>query len=121
MLGILAVKSAALSGCVSDRAELSGILELSLNKNALFKDASTMEHWLSLSNYINKRNGTIWRRILELELDFWLGLGLGLRLGLGLELRLGSGLELEFGTNDSLRTANIRRQNGDAKKYHTHK
>ena len=52
-----------------------------------------------------------WRQILGLELDF--GLGLRLRLGLGLEL--GSGLELEFGTNDSLRTANIRRQNGRAK------
>ena len=38
------------------------------------------------------------RRILGLELDF----------GLGLELGLGSGLK--FRTNDSLRTANIRRQ-----------
>ena len=46
-----------------------------------------------------------WSRILGFELDFGLGLGLGLELGLG------SGLELEFGTNDSLRTANIRRQN----------
>ena len=73
MLGILAVKNAALSGCVSDRAELSGILDLSLNKNALFKDASTMEHWPSLSKDINRRNETIWRRILELGLDFWLG------------------------------------------------
>ena len=66
-----------------------------------------------------------WRRILGLELDFELELGIGLGLGLGpglrlglrlgLELGLGSGLELEFGTNDSLRTANIRRQNGRAK------
>ena len=65
----------------------------------------------SLSN----RNGTIWRRILGLELDVGLGLELGLGLGLGLRLELGLGsgleLELEFGTNASLRTANIRRQN----------
>ena len=41
--------------------------------------------------------------------------GLGLGLGLGLELGLGSGLGLEFGTNDSLGTANIRRQNRRSK------
>ena len=38
-MGIFAVKSAVLSGSFSDRAELSGILDLPLNKDALFKDA----------------------------------------------------------------------------------
>ena len=39
MLGIFAVKNVVLSGSVSDRAELSGILDLPLNKGPLFKDA----------------------------------------------------------------------------------
>ena len=34
------------------------------------------------------RNGTIWRRILGLALDFGLGLGLELGIGSGLELEL---------------------------------
>ena len=38
MVGIFAVKSAVLSS-VSDRAELSKILDLPLNKDALFKNA----------------------------------------------------------------------------------
>ena len=54
---------------------------------------------------------------IRVRVRFWVRIRVGLRLGL--ELGLGSGLELEFGTNDSLRTANIRCQNGRAKKYHT--
>ena len=34
MLGIFTVKSALLSGSISDRAELSGILDLPLNRDA---------------------------------------------------------------------------------------
>ena len=55
MLGICAVKSALLSGSVCDRSELSGILDLSLNKNALFKDAFAIEPWFSLSKNISER------------------------------------------------------------------
>ena len=43
MLSIFAAKSAVLSGSVSDRTELPGILDLSLNKNALFKDPCAMK------------------------------------------------------------------------------
>ena len=50
MLGTFAVKSAVVSGSVSDPAELSGILHLSLDKNAF-----AMEPWLSLSKDINGR------------------------------------------------------------------
>ena len=53
ILGIFAVKNAVLSGSVSDRAELSGILDLPLNKDALFKNAFAMEAWFSLSKDIN--------------------------------------------------------------------
>ena len=49
MLGIFATKSAVQSGSVSDRAELSGILDPPLNKNALFKDGFAVEPWLSLT------------------------------------------------------------------------
>ena len=55
MVGIFAVKIAVLSGSVSDRAKLSGILDLPLNKDALFKDAFAMEPWFSLSKDINGR------------------------------------------------------------------
>ena len=55
MLGTFAVKSAVLSGSVSDRAELSRILDLLPNKDALFKDAFAMEPWLSLNKVINGR------------------------------------------------------------------
>ena len=50
MLGIFAVKSAVLSGSVSDPAELSGILDL-----PLYKDAFAMEPRLSLSKNTNGR------------------------------------------------------------------
>ena len=43
MLDIFAVETAVLSGSVSDSAELSGILDLPLNKDALFKNAFAME------------------------------------------------------------------------------
>ena len=55
MFGMFALKSAVLSGFVSDRAALSGILYLLLNKDALFKDAFAMEPWFSLSKDINGR------------------------------------------------------------------
>ena len=55
MLGIFAVKSAVPSGSVSDPAELSGFLDLLLNKDALFEDAFAMELLLSLSKDINGR------------------------------------------------------------------
>ena len=55
MLGIFVVETAVLSGFVSDHAELSGILDLPLNKDALFKDAFAMEPWFSLSKDINGR------------------------------------------------------------------
>ena len=55
MLGIFAVKSAVLSSSVSDRAELSGILDLPLNKDALIKNAFAMELWFSQSKDINGR------------------------------------------------------------------
>ena len=55
MLGIFAVETAVLSSSVSDRAELSGILDLLLNKNALFKNAFAMEPWFSQSKNINRR------------------------------------------------------------------
>ena len=55
MLGIFAVKSAVLSGSVSDRAKLSGILDLHLNNDSQCKDAFAMEPWLSLSKDINGR------------------------------------------------------------------
>ena len=47
---VFAVKSGVPSGSVSDPAELSGILDLPLNK-----DAFAMEAWLSLSKDINGR------------------------------------------------------------------
>ena len=53
MLGIYAVNSGVLCDSVSDSAESSAILDLPLNKDALYKDAFTMEHWLSPSKYIN--------------------------------------------------------------------
>ena len=53
MLGTYAVKSAVLCDSVSDPAESSGILDVPLNKDALYKDDFTMEHWLSPSKYIN--------------------------------------------------------------------
>ena len=43
MLDIFAVETVVLSGSVSDRAELSGILDLPLNKDALFNDAFATE------------------------------------------------------------------------------
>ena len=43
MLDVFAVETAVLSGSVSDRAELSGILDLPLNKDALFNDTLAME------------------------------------------------------------------------------
>ena len=46
---------------------------------------------------------------IRVRVRFWVRVRLG----------LGSGLEVKFGTNDSLRTVNIRRQNGRGKKYHT--
>ena len=49
------MKSAVPSGSVSEPAELSGILDLPLNKDFLFKDAFAMEPWLSLSKDINGR------------------------------------------------------------------
>ena len=55
MLSIFAVKSAVLSSSVSDPAESSGILDHPLNKDALYKDAFPMEHWLSLSKDLNQR------------------------------------------------------------------
>ena len=55
MLGTFAAKSALPSGSVSDPAELSGILDLPLNKGALFKDGFAIEPWLSLSKDINGR------------------------------------------------------------------
>ena len=55
MLSIFAVKSAVLSGSASDRVEMSGILDLPLNRDALFKDAFAMEPWFSLSKDINGR------------------------------------------------------------------
>ena len=55
MLGIFAVKSAVLCGSVSDPAKWSGILDLPLNKNALYKDAFAMEHWLNQSKDLNGR------------------------------------------------------------------
>ena len=55
MLGIFAVKSAVLSGSVSDPAKSSGIPDLSLNENALYKDAFAMKHRLSLSTDLNGR------------------------------------------------------------------
>ena len=55
MLGIFTVKSAVLCGSVSGPAELSGILDIPLNKDALFKDAFAMEPWFSLSKDINGR------------------------------------------------------------------
>ena len=55
MLGMFAVKSAVLTDFVSERAELSGIVDLSLNKDALFKNAFAMEPWFSLSKDINGR------------------------------------------------------------------
>ena len=55
MRGIFAVKSAVLSGSVCDRAESSGILDLPLKKDALFKDAFAMEPWFSLSKDANGR------------------------------------------------------------------
>ena len=55
MLDIFAVETAVLSGSVSDHAKLSGILNLLLNKDALFKDAFAMEPWFSLSKDINGR------------------------------------------------------------------
>ena len=54
MLDIFAVETAVLSGSVSDHAELSGILDLPLNKDALFKDTFAMEPWFSLSKDINE-------------------------------------------------------------------
>ena len=53
MLGIFAVETAFLSGSVSDSAELSEILDLTLNKDALFKDAFAMKPWFSPSKDIN--------------------------------------------------------------------
>ena len=55
MLVIFTVKGTVLSGSVSDPAELSGIFDLLLNKNALFKDAHAMEPWFSLSKDTNRR------------------------------------------------------------------
>ena len=49
------MKSAVLCGSVADPAESSGILDLPLNKDALFKNAFAMEHWLSLSKDIYGR------------------------------------------------------------------
>ena len=40
---LFAVKSAVLIGSVSDHAKLPGIVDLPLNKDALFKDAFAME------------------------------------------------------------------------------
>ena len=56
MLGIFAVKNAVLGDSVFDRAELSGILDLPLNKDVLFKDAFAMEPWFSVSKDINGRS-----------------------------------------------------------------
>ena len=53
MLGTFAVKSAVLCGSVSDPGEWSGILDLPLNKDALYKDVFAMKHWLSLSKELN--------------------------------------------------------------------
>ena len=50
MLGIFAVKSAVLSGSVSDPAESSGILDLPQNK-----DAFAMEHWLGPRKDLKER------------------------------------------------------------------
>ena len=55
MFDVFAVKSAGLSGSVSDRAELSGLLDLPRNKDAPFKDIFAMEPWFSLSKDINRR------------------------------------------------------------------
>ena len=63
MLGIFAVKSAVPCGSVSNPDESTGILGLPLNKDALFKDAFEMEHWLSLSKDING-----WRILSELRI-----------------------------------------------------
>ena len=49
MLGMFAVKSAVLSGFVSDSVKLARILDLSLNTNALFEDAFQMEPLVNLS------------------------------------------------------------------------
>ena len=51
MLGIFGVKSAVPSSFVSDSGELSGIVDLPLNKNAF-----AMEPLLNLSNDINGRS-----------------------------------------------------------------
>ena len=55
MLGISAVETAVLSSSISDHAELSRILDLPLNKDALFKNAFAMEPLFSLSKDINGR------------------------------------------------------------------
>ena len=51
MLGIVAMKNAVLGGSVPDRAEFSGILDLSLKK-----DAFAMEPWLGPSKDVNGRH-----------------------------------------------------------------
>ena len=51
MLGIFGVKSAVPSGFVADSGELSGIVDLPLNKNAF-----AMEPLLNLSKDINGRS-----------------------------------------------------------------
>ena len=49
------METAVLNGFVSNHAELSGIQDLPLNKDALFKDAFAMEPWFSLIKDINGR------------------------------------------------------------------
>ena len=49
------MKSAVLSGSVSDPDESSGIFDLPLNKDALFKNAFAVEPWLSLRKGISER------------------------------------------------------------------
>ena len=53
--GYVCAKSAVLNGSVSDPAELSGILDLPLNKDAPYKNAFAMKHWLSVSKDLNGR------------------------------------------------------------------
>ena len=49
------MKSAVLCCSVSDFGELSGIINLPLDKNALFKNVFTIEPWHSLCKDINGR------------------------------------------------------------------
>ena len=72
MLGTFAVKSAILCGSVSDPAESFGILDLPLNKDALYKDAVAKEHLLSLSKDSNERcicQNSEWGLTLAVETD----------------------------------------------------